>query len=51
MQSNPQPKKEQWEIIPFSVVPAIERKKKKRCCERYKRKEKRCGSCPFTDCA
>jgi len=53
MQSNHQPKKEQWEIIPFSVVPAIElkKKKKKRCCEKYKRKGKRCGSCPLTSCA
>jgi hypothetical protein len=53
MQSNPQLKKEQLGIVPFSVVPAIElkKKKKKRCCEKFKRKGKRCGSCPLTGCA
>jgi len=51
MQSTPQPIQKIQEPG-FLKFPAIEfKKKKKKCCEKYKRKGKRCGSCPLKGCA
>jgi len=38
---------------PCEQVVVLKKKKngKKRCCEKYRRKGKRCSSCPLKDCA
>jgi ferric iron reductase protein FhuF len=53
MHLKPQPVNEVREPLAFSDFLAFEfkKKKKKQCCEKYKRKGKRCGSCPLKGCA
>ncbi|MGK0384467.1 MAG: hypothetical protein ACJAVL_001205 [Bacteroidia bacterium] len=53
MQVNPQAIKEIREPQMLSTFPSFElkKKKKKKCCEKYKRKGKRCGSCPLKGCS
>jgi|GEM_PF-2317281 len=36
-----------WNVLSID----LKKKKKKQCCEKYKRKGKRCGSCPLKGCA
>jgi hypothetical protein len=52
MQTEKQQKEQVQEQFMFSDFPVFEfKKKKKKCCEKYKRKGKRCGSCPLKGCA